>query len=74
MKNQKGILRVVVFSYIWYIYIYKYMWINVGMELPAWEGNRHIFSWSVCTFLLEQYECQNNVTNKKLKSPFSLTH
>ena len=49
------------------------MSLNVGMELPTWQGNRNVFSCSALNsvlLLLEQYGCPNI---RNLKKDFSLT-
>ena len=50
-----------------------YLTLNVGIELPVWQGNRHVFSCSglhSVLLLLEQYRCPNTSTPK---IDFSLT-
>ena len=46
---------------------------NVGIELPIWQGNEHVFSCSTLNWLLlmlDQYGCPNTST---LKNDFSVT-
>ena len=51
------------------------MSLNVGMELPVWKGNGHVFVSSVKPSadlrLFEQYECPNTCAPKYDFSTFS---